>query len=595
VLAVAVGVTAFAWPHLSQLVTRPVNRVAHNGADSTREDEGTGDTRQAVPPPDTGKRPDTSPDTGRRPGPSTRRDTGKKPSDLPVAAGPFPRRALGISINNYLYANPINYGIPGPAAANVQTLLDRFSQREALRIPADQVALLSDAASDRVAQPPTEPVIRDTITNFLDTSRPQDRILLLIVGHVVEVGDEPALIPIDGDTESKEGTIPMKWIYERLAACKARQKVLVLDTCRLNPSKGQERPGSGPMGAKLDALLKEPPPGVQVWSACVAEQYSYEFEGGEVHNGLFLDALYQAAYGISNGKIQSPTDPLPLERLVEAVNARMKKDLAPLGKVQTSRLTGSEAEGGAAPDPNEPAPPRPKLAPPPARPGGTADLTLVRSILRDVSFPPLKVAKDQKPLSAEALPPFPAETLKDYVKDGEATPLRAEVQKARGLLIDIAAQHKLNDTYRAIEEGKLKTQVRRDQTEVAKVIGELLEESDALKAMAEHRQAETRRWQASYDYVVARVEAQLAYLNEYQAVLGQILKGLPAPDPKLYTGWRLASQRDPQTGDRDAKKLANESRKKLDKIIQAYPETPWAVVARRDRSSALGLEWQPTK
>jgi hypothetical protein len=87
----------------------------------------------------------------------------------------------------------------------------------------------------------------------------------------------------------------------------------------------------------------------------------------------------------------------------------------------------------------------------------------------------------------------------------------------------------------------------------------------------------------------------MAYLNEYQAVLGQILKGLAAPDPKLYSGWRLASQYDPQTGDSAAKKLASESRKKLDKIIATHPKTPWAIMARRDKASGLGLEWQPMK
>ena len=137
--------------------------------------------------------------------------------------------------------------------------------------------------------------------------------------------------------------------------------------------------------------------------------------------------------------------------------------------------------------------------------------------------------------------------------------------------------------------------MRDEQKTVAKVIGELMDESDALKAVAGDRKGETKRWQATYDYVVARMDAQIAYLNEYQAVLGQILKGLAAPDPKLYKGWRLASQYDPQTGDSASKKLAGESRKKLDKIIAAYPDTPWEIMAKRDRTSGLGLEWQPMK
>jgi len=591
VLALVVVAAIFAWPQLSSNQFAQNDGTAKKDGDAAGEHPRPRDSGKAEPR-ETGKKPDlpSHRDTSKKPDPSTRRDPGPKPPDLPVATGPFPRRALAISINDYLFANPINYGMPGTSPRNVESLLtNRFSQPDGLRVPANQVAVLSDAASDRKARAPIEPVIRSTIINFLDTSRAQDRIILLIVGHVFEIGGEQVLLPIDGDPEAKEGGIPIKWIYERLTGCKARQKVLILDTCRLDPSKGQERPGSGPMSAKLDALLKEPPPGVQVWSACVAEQFSYE----DINNGLFLDAIYDVSFAISSGKIQKPGDSFPLERLVAAVNAKLKQELG-AGKVQTSRLTGTEAEGGTEPDSKEPAPPTPTVMAPPPRPGGTADIGLVRSILKDVSFPPLKVAKDQKPLTAESLPPFSGDTLKEYIKDGEATPLRTEVQKARALLSDIAGEHKLNDTYRAIAEGPLKAAVFRDQKEVAKVIGELQEASDALKAVADNRKDETKRWQATYDYVVARMDAQLAYLNEYQAVLGQIRKGMAAPGAG-FNGWRLASQRDPQTGDSVAKKLTTESRKKLDKIIQTYPDTPWALMARRDRSSALGLEWQPTK
>jgi Caspase domain len=595
VLILSCGGAFFGWPYLSAMMAKNPDGIAQNDDPDKKDGD---DPKDSPAPRSTQRKPDlpVKLDTGRkpeRPDPSTGHGTPPKP-DLPVAAGPFPRRALAISINDYLFANPINYGTPMTGGPNVQALLDRFGQAAGLRIPSSQVGILSDAARTSVA--PTEPVIRNTIVNFLKESRAQDRIILLIVGHVVEAEGEIVLLPIDGMTDSKEGTIPLKWVYDQLAACKARQKVLILDTCRLDPSKGQERPGSGPMGAKLDAMLKEPPPGVQVWTACVAEQFSYEFEGGENdNNGVFLQALWNVSYDISKGKIQSPTDSLPLERLVEAVNAEMKEVLGKLGKVQTSRLTGSEAEEGAEPDPKEPMPQKPQAVA--SRPGKNADLTLVRAILKDISFPPLKVAKDRKSLTAEALPPFPADTLKEYMKDGEATPLRAEVMKARGLLAEISSRNnnQLTGSYRAEAEGPLKERVRRDQKTVAKVIGELMDESDALKAVADNRKEETKRWQATYDYVVARMDAQIAYLNEYQAVLGQILKGLAPPDPNLYNGWRLASQYDPQTGDSTSKKLATESRKKLDKIIAAYPNTPWAIMAKRDRTSGLGLEWQPVK
>ena len=77
----------------------------------------------------------------------TKRET-PRPPDLPMPTGPFPRRALAISINDYLFANPINYGMPigrpqRPGA------LEPLPQPTGLRIPASQIGILSDAASGR--------------------------------------------------------------------------------------------------------------------------------------------------------------------------------------------------------------------------------------------------------------------------------------------------------------------------------------------------------------------------------------------------------------------------------------------------------------
>ena len=59
----------------------------------------------------------------KNPDPTTKPDKPPKP-DLPIKTGPLPRRALAISINNYLFANPINYGTPIRTEHNVQTLLE---------------------------------------------------------------------------------------------------------------------------------------------------------------------------------------------------------------------------------------------------------------------------------------------------------------------------------------------------------------------------------------------------------------------------------------------------------------------------------------
>jgi hypothetical protein len=107
------------------------------------------------------------------------------------------------------------------------------------------------------------------------------------------------------------------------------------------------------------------------------------------------------------------------------------------------------------------------------------------------------------------------------------------------------------------------------------------------------RAKETKRWQANYDFTLARLEAQIAYLFEYQSMLGQMRKQLPDLAPG-QTGWRLASQVTLR-GDTQGKKLAKDSGKRLDAIIKDNPGTPWEVLAKRQKLTALGLEWQGVK
>jgi hypothetical protein len=42
------------------------------------------------------------------------------------------------------------------------------------------------------------------------------------------------------------------------------------------------------------------------------------------------------------------------------------------------------------------------------------------------------------------------------------------------------------------------------------------------------------------------------------------------------------------------KDLASDARKLMAKLIQEHPGTPWEVLAKRERFTALGLAWQPT-
>src|SRR5262249_26771725 len=134
-----------------------------------------------------------------------------------------------------------------------------------------------------------------TITSYLEGSRAQDRVILLFAGNACSIDDRAYLVPFEGELHSPDTLISFDWLYERLARCKARQKVLILDLCRLDPRRSARRPGSEAMTAVLDRTLRSPPEGVEVWSACAEKQNSLT---GDMSGGsLFLEQLFEALEG----------------------------------------------------------------------------------------------------------------------------------------------------------------------------------------------------------------------------------------------------------------------------------------------------------
>ncbi len=540
-----------------------------------------------------------------------------KAEEQPRSLATFPRRLLVISVHDYLFANPIPVGVTsggGPPGPTIAALVEKVG--EGFRIPPNQRAHLSDRAANGQARPPMKAVIEKTLTDFFDGSRAQDRLLIFFIGHAVELEDQVYLVPIEGELDNAATLLPLTWVFEQLKACKARQKVLVLDVNHVNPTRGQERPGGGPMGPKLDAALKAPPPGVQIWASCSAGQASYEIESSQL--GLFLDNLSKAAVMGVQGKIQKPDEPLPLDYFRDTVNKFMRDELGTPAREQVSWLSGQEAEGGAAYDPQEAAAPAPVLA---GTPLSASPLSPEGArILEEVQLPPVKVARDSDAHKIEWLPPFPDAALKDYrasppsteeqkkvrqaIRDARialwavspSTPpsaLAPAVQRAKQeVKFDLSI---LQDGYRFNpHEQQFKQNVYNDEKNVARILDRLNDALEALQGVEGLLDKENKRWRANYDFLRARVEMQLAYVIEYQSMLGQMRKELPPRDPKIHGGWRLASTARLQ-GDSAGKKHANNARKLLDKIIQDYSGTPWELLAKRERLTALGLEWQPAK
>src|SRR5262249_7358664 len=123
-----------------------------------------------------------------------KKDTAKPPDKKPIKKpGPeyFPRRALAISVSNYLYANPLAYGGDN---GNPGAVLDAFGRY--LHFPNTQLVELSDGTKIAAkAHAPLRPVIERTISDFLAASRPFDRVVVLFTGHAVEKGKKVYLVP----------------------------------------------------------------------------------------------------------------------------------------------------------------------------------------------------------------------------------------------------------------------------------------------------------------------------------------------------------------------------------------------------------------
>lgn len=560
--------------------------------------------------------PKAEPPAPQRPPASEKKDPGKaKPATVA-----FPRRMMVISINHYVYANPIQFG---SARRNPVTLMERLADR--WQIPRDQLFVLTDAKTNRGVVPPTRPTVINAIETYLRTSRSQDRIVLLFAGHATAIDGKPYLVPIDGELNAADTLIPLKWVLDQLASCKARQKLLIFDACRTDPGRGSLRPSPGPMDPCIEAELAAPRPGVQVFSSCAANQSSFEYQyqtvgGNDIEGSNFLSSFFHAFLKGGQGK-NKPTDSLPIEDLAKKVEEIVQAAAKTIeNQPQTPKLFGSNSAQGAEFDAKEPPAASFKIQVP--NRDVVADVAaakLVREIFAEMRCPPIKPVGTELASSAEEwenVIPFSAERLRAYdadvgslaeiVEKPAQYPFRSGVLKALRVLerhgrgeILVGATPKsvglLREEFTGpANEAAKRTILKEQQQGPAAMYLELEDALQNLEKLGPLKAKETsKRWQAHYDYVLALLKLRFAYINEYNFALAKIRKDeLPPIDPKIHKGWRLAST-DKMSSPREVKEVADEARSILTKIIQEHAGTPWEVLAKRERLTAIGLIWQP--
>lgn len=635
VALVAVVVGAFAWPHLAELFSAdpgkqvavvPKKEVEKEKSDlPPRKTPGTGEPRKTPPTGTTKEPPRKEEPKTEMPSPvepkkepTTKTPTTKTPV-RPPRAGAFPRRALLINVSNYIYFNPLHYGSPrdaGYPGSSTAALKDQLS-RPPFNIPANQIFELSDGAREPF------PVVKETIENaikdFCLGSRDQDRILLLFTGHALDIEKEAYLVPVEGKRDDASTLIPLSFVYDQLAKSPARQKILVLDVFRYPPARGEEIPGTGALTEDFEAKVAAPPPGVQVWTSCLKEQQSLEFEYGSLFLQCIMHAVQDrrpAAKGAIGFGIARPDEAIPIEAVVPLVNQRLQEQLAMVTidgakAAQQSRLTGKEADAGAPYDPD--VPPAPLLAFKEPSLGGdkSAGRAVVASILDEINQLP-SAKKSSRGLTIGSLPPFPAGVLDEFKSD---TASLAELEKKLNDNPDLMpvrfAYFVARDTLQKTQKvsmkeyfpnpgGAVSDKVKALIADEQKPIG--LMDFELKKALGEMEHAEkfrdketSKRWLAHFDMAHAKLKARLFYLNEYQTVLARIRSdALPELKPG-DSGWRIGSTSKMASTDGFFRDLNKEVKRGWKRLAKEYADTPWGVIAAREGLMNLGLQWRASR
>ncbi len=585
------------------------------------------------------------------------------------ASGPFPRRMLAISIHSYLYANPLHNGDSGFAEddarrSGTDAAVRRLAER--WRVPKDQLYHLTDAPvlgekkpegpkpepkgaapkkggkdskegaeemrkgrakggdlkpvpepARRIAKAmPLRQVIEGTIAQFLDTSREQDRIVLLFAGHALEKKGKTYLVPIEGDLDEVDTLIPLAWLYEKLGACRAQEKVVIFDVCRFHPERGIERPSPGPMTDALEAALHNSPDGVTVITSCSKGEQSIEQDYLEarllsdragvtdtkvsLHGGLFLslaDSASQTGKYSDDKHLPAPTDELPTERFAKWMKAKLA-DIVHIKyseRSQTVNATIKKRAKSVPYNPAEPAPARFEFPQPPP----SADPRAVMAIIREVQLPPVKsFREDAPPPSISDVLPFSEENLKPYLAgelklgDKPNEFQKAVLDAVTGIrsMRTAGSGGDLPEDFGGDTNDKAKEELRKVQEVPARVEAELQDYLDDLEKVADQRDKQPKRWQVHYDYIVAQLKLRICYANQYNLALANVRSGkLPDLQPG-QNGYRLSAEPNlDKNTPANYKEMFKEAQAALTEVAKDNPSTPWALLAKSDRTLAVGL------
>jgi len=369
------------------------------------------------------------------------------------------------------------------------------------------------------------------------------------------------------------------------------------------------------MTEPLELALHASPDGVTVITSCSSGEQSIELDYQEarllsdrpgvkdsvvgLRGGFFMSLADYASHTgrySDDKRLPAPTDELPAERFAKW----MKEKLADIvhirysDRTQTVKATIKKRPEAVPYNPADSAPARFEFPQPPP----SADPRAVMAIVREVQLPPVKsFREDAPPPSISDVMPFSEEALKPYLA-GELKPgdkpnafQQAVLDAVTGMRsMRSGSGSSLREDFGGDTSDKAKEELRKVQQVPAEVEDELEDYLSSLERVAGQRDKQPKRWQVHYDYVVAQLKLRICYANQYNLALANFRSGkLPDLQPG-QNGYRLSAELnlDKNTA-ANYKEMFNEARKALTDIAKEHPSTPWALLAKSDRTVAIGL------
>jgi hypothetical protein len=106
---------------------------------------------------------------------------------------------------------------------------------EQIGYPDNHITVLVDSNQSNINALPTIGNVERAIKRLAQVAETDDKILFFFSGHGVTHNGTSFLVPTDGDLTKG---VSLTWVKDQFAACKAREKVMILDACHSGAAKG---------------------------------------------------------------------------------------------------------------------------------------------------------------------------------------------------------------------------------------------------------------------------------------------------------------------------------------------------------------------